>query len=109
MTVLTEQIDAAAANRGDAPYLEDAGGTATLTYDGLRRSVRAWARHLDEAGVPPGARVAVRLPDPFGYAGALVGILARGPGGGPARSRPLRPPTWPRMLKVAQPRAAGRR
>ena len=104
MTVLTEQIDAAAASRGDAPYLEDAGGTATLTYDGLRRSVRAWARHLDEAGVPPGARVAVRLPDPFGCAGALVGILAAG-----RVAVPLDPGApaadVARMLKVAQPRA----
>jgi hypothetical protein len=29
--VLTEQIDEAAACRADAPYLEDAGGTATQT------------------------------------------------------------------------------
>jgi acyl-CoA synthetase (AMP-forming)/AMP-acid ligase II len=104
VTVLTEQIDTAAAGRGDAPYLEDAGGTATLTYDGLRRSVRAWARHLDEAGVPPGARVAVRLPDPFGYAGALAGILAAG-----RVAVPLDPGApaadVARMLKVAQPRA----
>jgi len=104
VTVLTEQIDAAAASRGDAPYLEDAGGTATLTYDGLRRSVRAWGRHLDEAGVPPGARVAVRLPDPFGYAGALAGILAAG-----RVAVPLDPGApaadVARMLKVAQPRA----
>jgi AMP-binding enzyme len=78
MTVLTDQIDEAAACRGDAPYLEDAGGAATLSYAGLKRSARAWARHLDEAGIPPGARVAVRRPDPFGYAGALVGILAAG-------------------------------
>jgi acyl-CoA synthetase (AMP-forming)/AMP-acid ligase II len=76
--VLTEQIDEAAACRGDAPYLEDAAGDATLTYAGLRRSARAWARHLDEAGIPPGARVAVRLPDVFGYACALVSIVAAG-------------------------------
>jgi oxalate---CoA ligase len=104
VTVLTEQIDAAAADWGDAPYLEDAGGTATLTYDGLRRSARAWARHLDEAGVPPGARVAVRLPDPFGYACALAGILAAG-----RVAVPLDPAApaadVARMLKVAQPRA----
>jgi acyl-CoA synthetase (AMP-forming)/AMP-acid ligase II len=102
MTVLTEQIDRAAACRGDAPYLEDAAGTATLTYAGLRRSVQAWARHLDEAGIPPGARVAVRLPDPFGYACALAGILAAGrvvvplDPGAPAAD-------VARMLKVAQP------
>jgi acyl-CoA synthetase (AMP-forming)/AMP-acid ligase II len=102
-TVLTEQIDEAAARRGGAPYLEDAAG-GTLTYAGLRRSVRAWARHLDEAGIPPGARVAVRLPDVFGYAGALIGILAAG-----RVAVPLDPGApagdVARMLKVAQPRA----
>jgi oxalate---CoA ligase len=102
--VLTEQIDEAAASRGDAPYLEDAAGTATLTYAGLRRSVRAWARHLDEAGIPPGARVAVRLPDVFGCAGTLIGIVAAG-----RVAVPLDPGApagdVARMLKVAQPRA----
>ena len=100
--MLTGQIDEAAASRGDAPYLEDAAGTATLTYAGLRRSVRAWARHLDEAGIPPGARVAVRLPDVFGYASALVGILAAG-----RVAVPLDPGApagdVARVLKVAQP------
>jgi oxalate---CoA ligase len=102
--VLTEQIDAAAACRGDAPYLEDAASTATLTYAGLQSSVRAWARHLDEAGIPLGARVAVRLPDVFGYACALVGILAAG-----RVAVPLDPGApagdVARMLKVAQPMA----
>ena len=102
--MLTEQIDAAAACRGDAPYLEDAASTATLTYAGLQSSVRAWARHLDEAGIPPGARVAVRLPDVFGYACALVGILAAG-----RVAVPLDPGApagdVARMLKVAQPMA----
>ena len=100
--MLTEQIDEAAACRGDAPYLEDAVGDATLTYAGLSRSVRAWARHLDEAGIPPGARVAIRVPDPFGYAGALVGIVAAG-----RVAVPLDPGApaadVARMLKVAQP------
>jgi acyl-CoA synthetase (AMP-forming)/AMP-acid ligase II len=100
--VLTEQIDEAAACRGDAPYLEDAAGDATLTYAGLRRSARAWARHLDEAGIPPGARVALRLPDVFGYACALVGIVAAG-----RVAVPLDPGApaadVARMLKAAQP------
>ena len=102
--MLTEQIDKAAACRGDAPYLEDAAGAATLTYAGLRDSVRAWARHLDDAGIPSGARVAVRLADPFGYAGALVGILAAG-----RVAVPLDPGApaaeVARVLKVAQPQA----
>jgi len=102
--VLTEQIDEAAVCRGDAPYLEDAAGAATLTYAGLRRSVRAWARHLDEAGIPAGARVAVRLPGVFGYAGALVGIVAAG-----RVAVPLDPGApagdVARLLQVAPPRA----
>ena len=91
--MLTEQIDEAAASRGDAPYLEDAASAATLTYAGLQNSVRAWARHLDEAGIPPGARVAVRLPDVFGYACALVGILAAGRVAVPLDPG-ARPATW---------------
>jgi acyl-CoA synthetase (AMP-forming)/AMP-acid ligase II len=102
--VLIEQIDEAAAGRGDAPYLEDAAGTATLTYAGLQDSVRAWASHLDEAGIPPGARVAVRLPGVFDYACALVGIVAAG-----RVAVPLDPGApagdVARMLKVAQPLA----
>ena len=102
--MLTEQIDEAAASRGDAPYLEDAASAATLTYAGLQNSVRAWARNLDEARIPPGARVAVRLPDVFGYACALVGILAAG-----RVAVPLDPSApaadVARVLKVAQPHA----
>ena len=76
--MIAEWIARAAARQGSAPYLEDAAGTGTLTYAGLRRSTRAWADCLDRAGVPPGARVAVRLPDPLGYATALVSILGAG-------------------------------
>ena len=71
-------IDTAAARWGGAPYLEDAAGAGTLTFAGLQHSTRAWAEHLDRAGIPPGARVAVRLPDPLGYASALVAILGAG-------------------------------
>jgi oxalate---CoA ligase len=77
-TLITEWIERAAARQGGAPYLEDGAGTGTLTYAGLRRSTAAWADCLDRAGVTPGARVAVRLPDPLGYATALVGILGAG-------------------------------
>ena len=71
-------IDAAAARWTDACYLEDAGGAGQLTFAGLQRSTRAWARYLDRAGVAPGSRVALRLPDPLGYASALVAILGAG-------------------------------
>jgi len=85
--------------------LEDAAGGRTLTYAGLRRSTQAWAQCLDRAGVAAGAGVAVRLPDPLGYATALVAILAAG--------RVVIPldPAAPaaevaRVLAVARPQAA---
>jgi acyl-CoA synthetase (AMP-forming)/AMP-acid ligase II len=78
MTLIAEWIARAAARRGGAPYLEDAAGPATLSYAGLRHSTQVWADRLDRAGVPPGARVAVRLPDPLSYATALVSILGAG-------------------------------
>ena len=78
MTVIRDLIEQAAAGSGDACYLEDAAGGGTLTYAGLRRSVLAWSGRLDQAGIPPGARVAVSLPDPLGYATVLVSILAAG-------------------------------
>jgi oxalate---CoA ligase len=105
VTVISEWIDAAAARAGDAAYLEDAAGTGKLTYAGLRRSARAWAGCLESAGVPPGAPVAVRMPDPLGYAAALVSILAAG-----RVAVPLDPGApaaeLARVLAVARPKAA---
>jgi acyl-CoA synthetase (AMP-forming)/AMP-acid ligase II len=98
-------MEQGAARRGGAPYLEDAAGTGTLTYAGLLRTARAWARCLDRAGVPPGAGVAVRWPEPFGYATALVGILGAG-----RLVIPLDPAApaaeVARVLAVARPQAA---
>ena len=103
--MISEWIAAAAAQQGDAPYLEDAAGGRTLTYAGLRRVTRGWARCLDRAGVPAGAGVAVRLADPLEYATALVAIVAAG--------RVVVPldPAAPaaevaRVLAVARPEAA---
>ena len=102
--MLREWIDQNAAERGDAPYLEDAAGSGILTYAGLARSVRAWCRVLDEAGIPPGAGVAIRCPEQFGYAVALAGIMGAGrvavplDPGAPAADAA-------RVLAVARPRA----
>jgi acyl-CoA synthetase (AMP-forming)/AMP-acid ligase II len=103
--VISEWIAAAADRPGDAPYLEDAAGGRALTYAGLRRVTRGWARRLDLAGVPAGAGVALRLADPLEYATALVAIVAAG--------RVVIPldPAAPaaevaRVLAVARPRAA---
>jgi acyl-CoA synthetase (AMP-forming)/AMP-acid ligase II len=76
--VIRAWIEAAAARHGDDVYLADARGTATLTYAGLLDAVRATERLLDDAGLPPGARVNIRLADPFGYATALVALIAAG-------------------------------
>jgi oxalate---CoA ligase len=103
--VIAEWIARAAAHRGDAPYLEDGAGTGTLTYAGLCRSTRVWADTLDRAGVPPGARVAVRMPDPLGYATVLVSILGAG-----RVAIPLDPAApaaeLSRVLATARPQAA---
>jgi oxalate---CoA ligase len=71
-------IEQAAACDGSAVYLEDARGTAKLTYAGLRDAVLDWERRLDDAGLPLGARIAVRLSGPLEYATALVAILGAG-------------------------------
>jgi oxalate---CoA ligase len=105
VTLISEWIEAAATRRGDAPYLADSRGNGTLTYAGLQRATQAWAFCLDHAGVPPGAAVAVRVPDPLGYATALVAILGCG-----RVVIPLDPAApaaeLSRVLAVARPTAA---
>ena len=71
-------IEQAAARHGGDVYLADARGSATLTYSGLLDVVRGTERRLDDAGLPPGARVYVRLTDPLAYATALVALIAAG-------------------------------
>ena len=78
MTSIAAWIDGAAARWSGAAYLEDAHAPRTVTYAALRRSTRAWRRYLDDAGVPPGARVGVRAADPLDYATALVSLLGAG-------------------------------
>jgi oxalate---CoA ligase len=103
--LIAEWIDQAAARQGGAPYLEEATGTGTLTYAGLRDSTAVWADGLDRAGVPPGARVAVRLPDPLSYATALVSILGAGRVVVPLD--PAAPPAeLSRVLAAARPEVA---
>jgi oxalate---CoA ligase len=77
-TVIREWIEEAAARHGADVYLADARGPATLTYAGLLDVVRETERRLDDAGLPPGARVNVRLGDPLSYATALVALIAAG-------------------------------
>ena len=76
--MIRDWISAAAARHGDDVYLADAHGNAALTYAGLRAALQATERRLDEAGLPPGSRVAVKIADPLDYATALVSILAAG-------------------------------
>jgi acyl-CoA synthetase (AMP-forming)/AMP-acid ligase II len=76
--VIRAWIEQAAARHGDDVYLADARGPATLTYAGLLGVVRETERRLDDAGLPEGARIYVRLADPLAYATALVAIIATG-------------------------------
>ncbi len=76
--MIREWIEQAAARHGEDVYLADARGSATLTYAGLLDVVRDTERRLDDAGLPPGSRVNVRLADPLGYATALVALIAAG-------------------------------
>jgi len=76
--VIRDWISAAAARHGDDVYLADARGSAALTYAGLHAALRATERRLDEAGLPPGSRIAVKIADPLDYATALVSIVAAG-------------------------------
>jgi len=71
-------IEQAAACAGSAAYLEDARGSGKLTYSGMRTAVRDWERRLDDAGLPPGARIAIRISEPIEYATVLVAIIGAG-------------------------------
>ena len=71
-------IEEAAARQGDDVYLADARGSAILSYAGLLDVVRETERRLDEAGLPRGARISVRLGNPLDYATALVALIAAG-------------------------------
>src|ERR1700678_4772720 len=95
MTVIRQWIEQRALQQGSSVYLEDASQASTMTYSELLRSASAWARLLTEAGIKPGARVAVRLPDPVGYAAALLGVGAAGRGAGPPDPPAPAPPTAP--------------
>jgi oxalate---CoA ligase len=102
--LIREWIDRAAARHGSAVYLEDARGTGALSYAGLREAVRDLERRLDDAGLPPGTRIAVRMPDPLRYATALVALVAAG-----RVAVPLDPGAPPagltRVLAIARPAA----
>ena len=95
-------IEQAASRQGDTVYLAEARGSGTLTYAGLLAAVGDWEHRLDEAGLPPGARIAVRYDEPLEYATALVAIVAAG-----RVAVPLDPAAPPadaaRVLAVARP------
>jgi len=100
--LIRDWIERAAACHGSAVYLAEARGSGTLTYAGLRAATVGWERRLDEAGLPPGARIAVRYTEPLEYATALVAIVGAGrvavpldPGGPPGDVA--------RVLAVARP------
>src|SRR3984957_2757296 len=102
--LIREWIEQAAARQGADLYLSDARGPATLSYAGLLDTVIDVERRLDAAGLPPGARIVVRLGEPVEYATALVAIIAAGRVAVPLD--PAAPDTdVARVLGVARPAA----
>jgi acyl-CoA synthetase (AMP-forming)/AMP-acid ligase II len=103
-TLIRDWIEQAAAAHGGDPYLADARGPAEVSYAGLLDTVTDVERRLDAAGLPPGARIVVRLGEPVEYATALVAIVAAGRVAVPLD--PAAPDTdVARVLGVAQPAA----
>jgi oxalate---CoA ligase len=103
-TLIRDWIEQAAARHGADLYLADARGPAELSYAGLRDTVTDVERRLDAAGLPPGARIVVRLGEPVEYATALVAIVAAGRVAVPLD--PAAPDSdVARVLGVAQPAA----
>jgi acyl-CoA synthetase (AMP-forming)/AMP-acid ligase II len=76
--LIRDWIEQAADRHGEEIFLADARGPATLTYKQLLDTLGDTERRLDEAGLPRGARIAVRLSEPLEYATALVAIVAAG-------------------------------
>ncbi len=74
--VIRAWIDEAAAGHGGDVYLADARSSASITYAGLLAVARDTERLLDDAGLPLGARIQVRLADPLDYAVAMVSVIA---------------------------------
>ncbi|HEX4290598.1 MAG TPA: AMP-binding protein [Trebonia sp.] len=102
--MIRDWIEQAAAGHGGDLYLADARGPAALSYAGLLDTVTDVERRLDKAGLPPGARIVVRLGEPLEYATALVSIVAAGRVAVPLD--PAAPDTdVARVLGVAQPAA----
>ena len=104
VTLIRDWIERAAAAHGGDPYLADARGPGALSYAGLLDTVTDVERRLDAAGLPPGARIVVRLSAPVEYAAALVAIVAAGRVAIPLD--PAAPDTdVARVLGVARPAA----
>jgi oxalate---CoA ligase len=102
--LIRDWIEQAAASHGGDLYLADARGPAALSYAGLLNTVIDVERRLDAAGLPPGARIVVRLCEPVEYASALVAIVAAGRVAVPLD--PAAPDTdVARVLGVARPAA----
>jgi acyl-CoA synthetase (AMP-forming)/AMP-acid ligase II len=76
--VIRAWIDEAADRHGDDAYLADARSSASISYARLLDVARETERLLDDAGLPLGARIQVRLADPLDYAVAMVSVIAAG-------------------------------
>ena len=63
---------------GPRTFLEDAQGGRVLTYAALAMLTRHRATALEEAGIPPGARVLIDVENPVHFCAAYLGVIAAG-------------------------------
>ncbi len=63
---------------GRRTFLEDVQGGRVLTYAALAVLARQRAAALDEAAIPPGARVLIDVANPVQFCAAYLGVIAAG-------------------------------
>ncbi|MGH3673001.1 MAG: AMP-binding protein [Pseudonocardiaceae bacterium] len=59
-------------------FLVDARSQRSFTFAMLRAAMNAWARELDAAMVPPGARVLLDIDDPLAFSAVYLAVIAAG-------------------------------
>ncbi|NMH97933.1 AMP-binding protein [Pseudonocardia acidicola] len=75
---LCDLLAARAAGTPGHRFVADARSDRVVDYAALASAADAWARTLDAAGTPPGARVLVDVDDPLAFAVVHLAVIAAG-------------------------------
>ena len=78
MSALRELLLGRAAACPHRCFLVDARSQRSFTFAMLRAAMDAWARELDAAMVPPGARVLLDIDDPLAFSAVYLAVIAAG-------------------------------